>query len=496
MSFRSKIRKYSKLKPGDIDELNDLYDECKRYSQSLDILHIDTLPLITDAKLDACHREELLLNKEKFKEVTEKRKRKPTFYDNVHNKLEKQNITGDINETKGKDEILNISNDSTDVTGYTSNNEGSQGGKDIEILTATSRDIMVNDNVHKSFIDEVSNTKSGNIGINNDDVDISDEIVKDIATVSAVAILDVDESDILSGTKLSHEENREKNEESTIDYAIINSSKWFGYIPKIGQIELDEQKANGLVVPKLKQSWDPFYSSSSNESLSNSSASGKNESKSSSTITRADKIYTAINKLEPATREELTTCSTNTEDKDAVKPDKEHKEFRSSEPTYEKIDILKDDSQGNNKANEPTNFKSSLIAIDSNFGGFITRQPNPILTPLTKLQRLSFQRKKRRNSRTIGSKDDFNAYQQFNRYSVDSKNNWTVTPVFHPFWYECMTLLEKRRKTKSFCFDENVTIENVTPRNSMILTASINTSQRPDYYSKVDNMLSIFKYYW
>ena len=59
-----------------------------------------------------------------------------------------------------------------------------------------------------------------------------------------------------------------------------------------------------------------------------------------------------------------------------------------------------------------------------------------------------------------------------------------------------MTLLEKRRKTKSFCFDENVTIENVTPRNSMILTASINTSQRPDYYSKVDNMLSIFKYYW
>ena len=156
MSFRSKIRKYSKLKPGDIDELNDLYDECKRYSQSLDILHIDTLPLITDAKLDACHREELLLNKEKFKEVTEKRKRKPTFYDNVHNKLEKQNIKGDINKTKGKDEILNISNDSTDVTGYTSNNEGSQGGKDIEILTATSRDIMVNDNVHKSFIDEVT----------------------------------------------------------------------------------------------------------------------------------------------------------------------------------------------------------------------------------------------------------------------------------------------------------------------------------------------------
>ena len=402
MSFRSKIRKYSKLKPGDIDELNDLYDECKRYSQSLDILHTDTLPLITDAKLEACHREELLLNKEKFKEVTEKRKRKPTFYDNVHNKLEKQNIKGDINETKGKDKILNISNDSTDVTGYTSNNEGSQAGKDIEILTATSRDITVNDNVHKSFIDEVSNTKSSNIGINNDDVDISDEIVKDIATVSAVAILDVDESGILSSTKLSHEENREKNEESTIDYAIINSSKWFGYIPKIGQIELDEQKANGLVVPKLKQSWDPFYGSSSNESLSNSSASGKNESKSSSTITRADKIYTAINKLEPATREELTTCSTNTEDKDAVKPDKEHKEFRSSEPTYEKIDILKDDSQGNNKENEPTNFKSSLIAIDSNFGGFITRQPNPILTPLTKLRRLSFQRKKRRNSRTIG----------------------------------------------------------------------------------------------
>ena len=495
MSFRSKIRKYSKLKPGDIDELNDLYDECKRYSQSLDILHVDTLPLITDAELDVSHRKEVLLNEETFKEVTEKRKRKPTFYDNVHNKLEKQNVGQDINEMKGKDEILNISNDSTDVTGCTSNSEASQADKDIEISTATSRDITVNDNVRKSFNNEVSNTESGSIGINNDAVDISSEIIKDITTVSVVVKLDVDESDILSSTKLNNKENEEKNEEST-SKAIINSSKWFGYIPKIGEIELDEQKTNGLVVPKLKQSWDPFYSSSSNESLSISSASGKNELKSSSTANTVDKICTVINKLEPATREQSATCCTDTEDEDAVKPDKQHKEFTSSEPIYEKMDILKEDFQGDNKENEPENFKSSLVAIDSNFGGFITRQPNPVLTPLTKLRRLSFQRKKRRNSRTIGSKDDFNAYHQFNRYSVDSENNWTVTPVFHPFWYECMTLLEKRRKTKSTSFDDNVTIENVTPRNSMILTASINTSQRPDYYSKVDNMLSIFKYYW
>ena len=495
MSFRSKIRKYIKLKSADIEELDDLYDECKRYSQSLDILNVDTLPLITDAELDASQRKELSLNEEKFEEVTEKRKRKPTFYDNIHNKLEIQNVEQDINKMEGKGEILNVSNDSTNLTDCTSNSEASQADKDIEISAATGSDITVNVTVHKSFSDEVSKTKSDNIGINNNAVDIINEIINDITTVSAVVELDADESDILSSTKLSIEEDEGKNEESTSE-AIINNGKWFGYIPKVGQLELDEEKTNGLVASKLKQSWDPFYSSSSNESLSNSGTSGKNELKSSSRANRVDKIYTVVNKLEPTTREQWATYSTDAEDKDAVKSDKEHEEFRSSEPIYETTDILKEDFQGSNKENEPENFKSSLIAIDSNFGGFITRQPNPILTPLTKLRRLSFQRKKRRNSRTIGSKNDFNAYQQFNRYSVDSENNWTVTPVFHPFWYECMTLLEKRRKTKSVCFNDNVTIENVTPRNSMILTASINTSQRPDYYSKVDNMLSIFKYYW
>ena len=72
------------------------------------------------------------------------------------------------------------------------------------------------------------------------------------------------------------------------------------------------------------------------------------------------------------------------------------------------------------------------------------------------------------------------------RLSKDTQNNWTSTPLFHPFWYECMSLIQRRSGHGKPYLPPSVTSDN-NP------TTFINDNHRPT----VDrDMFSIYKFFW
>ncbi|XP_066917537.1 uncharacterized protein [Clytia hemisphaerica] len=79
------------------------------------------------------------------------------------------------------------------------------------------------------------------------------------------------------------------------------------------------------------------------------------------------------------------------------------------------------------------------------------------------------------------------------RVYKNEHNEWNNTPLFHPFWYECMSLAQKREdeKQKREFVDFKVSKDESVRKHNTTATGTRSLS----YYNQADDMISIFKYF-
>ena len=125
------------------------------------------------------------------------------------------------------------------------------------------------------------------------------------------------------------------------------------------------------------------------------------------------------------------------------------------------------------------------------------------LTPLTRLR--LYEVKRRQQLSLKPSNDGADGMDWMDSYFLrvyrDEENNWNNTPLFHPFWYECMYLAQRRCeerqkreflhfKDHSYSFDRNPTTTTTTT------TTTSGTVRNLSYYNETDDIFSIYKYFW
>ena len=135
------------------------------------------------------------------------------------------------------------------------------------------------------------------------------------------------------------------------------------------------------------------------------------------------------------------------------------------------------------------------------------------LTPLTRLRLYEVKRRQQRLSLVMRSTPEDRGRNSegwmdnnFLRCYKDAENNWKNTPLFHPFWYECMCLAQRRRekqhKTGFHDFSKGFGgLEYHSPRRSlqfgpMRSETSSSTIRSLSYYNETDDIISIYKYFW
>ena len=164
----------------------------------------------------------------------------------------------------------------------------------------------------------------------------------------------------------------------------------------------------------------------------------------------------------------------------------------------------------------PLHHSSCIELIEKAPGDVAKHKKEPRMSPLLKLKH-SFKRHQeiaRAISRGSQDKDLQWRDTQYIRGGMDEEDNWTTTPLFHPFWYECMTLVQKRKKnyrsdgreTESvgrekksasmFELSSEFTLADCFPTRSSLIIPSSSPVKPPSYYSKVQSMISIHKYFW
>ena len=174
-------------------------------------------------------------------------------------------------------------------------------------------------------------------------------------------------------------------------------------------------------------------------------------------------------------------------------------ESSSSESSTEPRDVMYYPQYCANNSNE-----STLKSLKSN-NAKINHQDAP-LTPLTKLK----QYKIKRSQKLAEQKDDQTMVEwednSYIRAGKDEEDNWTTTPLFHPFWYECMYIVKRREQEKH----EKLFMKNLRPwehsENSRYSNSSIGLDNRGcsdvhqsrslSYYYDNEDMISIFKFFW
>ena len=126
------------------------------------------------------------------------------------------------------------------------------------------------------------------------------------------------------------------------------------------------------------------------------------------------------------------------------------------------------------------------------------------LTPLTRLRLYEMKRNRRLS---LKKNDDGDEEGQWNtehtiRVCKDSDNNWTNTPLFHPFWYECMYLSQRRRQERERRRSSSYHIHLDENNNPVGLRSTSRRGEAGDgkltlsYYNDTDDIISIYKYFW
>lgn len=159
--------------------------------------------------------------------------------------------------------------------------------------------------------------------------------------------------------------------------------------------------------------------------------------------------------------------------------------------------------------------RSQLKSTGDEIGSEVEKQRKLVnrrssnLTPLTRLRLYEVKRRQQRLSLVMRSSEDAKDGDQdkwmdsnFLRCYKDAENNWKNTPLFHPFWYECMYLAQRRREERHKRGFHGFELEEYSPRRSLNFhpirtkTTSAGTIRSLSYYNETDDIISIYKYFW
>lgn len=151
--------------------------------------------------------------------------------------------------------------------------------------------------------------------------------------------------------------------------------------------------------------------------------------------------------------------------------------------------------------------ESALKILKSSKGsgmaaGWQNRQTEPTVTPLTRLKLYNMKRTQNIKEDQHGDTGDVDTCRKHwdenpnLRIDKDAEDNWMSTPLFHPFWYECMYLIHQRRDQVNHAAGGTQTSLNYEP-HSIGNTGSLAVdSKTVNYYCESRNMISIYKFFW